>query len=148
MEAICSSETPVDTQRTTRPYITEDGTLHLTTTPLLLSPNLASHCNSNACQQHPPRNITQWNLWFIIDLKRSLGQWSLSLDITCHFPQYLTLGGTRRDNMTQSITSRKQDVPPRPHLIAWRLRKERAKDVLENPWGVVACEEKRGHPSC
>jgi hypothetical protein len=28
MEAICSSETSVDTQRTTRRYITEDGTLH------------------------------------------------------------------------------------------------------------------------
>jgi hypothetical protein len=29
MEAICSSETSVDTQRTTRRYVTEDGTLHL-----------------------------------------------------------------------------------------------------------------------
>jgi hypothetical protein len=29
MEAICSSETSVDTQRTTRRYIPEDGTLHL-----------------------------------------------------------------------------------------------------------------------
>jgi hypothetical protein len=28
MEAICSSETSVDTQRTTRRYIPEDGTLH------------------------------------------------------------------------------------------------------------------------
>jgi hypothetical protein len=28
MEAICSSETSVDTQRTTRSYIPEDGTLH------------------------------------------------------------------------------------------------------------------------
>jgi hypothetical protein len=28
MKAICSSETPVDTQRTTRRYIPEDGTLH------------------------------------------------------------------------------------------------------------------------
>jgi hypothetical protein len=28
MEAICSSETSVDTQRTTRHYIPEDGTLH------------------------------------------------------------------------------------------------------------------------
>jgi hypothetical protein len=27
MEAICSSETSVDTQRTTRPYIPTDGTL-------------------------------------------------------------------------------------------------------------------------
>jgi hypothetical protein len=28
MEAICSSETSVDTQRTTRRYIPEDDTLH------------------------------------------------------------------------------------------------------------------------
>jgi hypothetical protein len=28
MEAICSSEMSVDTQRTTRRYISEDGTLH------------------------------------------------------------------------------------------------------------------------
>jgi hypothetical protein len=28
MEAICSSETSVDSQRTTRRYISEDGTLH------------------------------------------------------------------------------------------------------------------------
>jgi hypothetical protein len=28
MEAICSSETSVDTQQTTRRYIPEDGTLH------------------------------------------------------------------------------------------------------------------------
>jgi hypothetical protein len=28
MEAICSSETPVDAQRTTRRYIPEDSTLH------------------------------------------------------------------------------------------------------------------------
>jgi hypothetical protein len=28
MEALCSSETPVDTQRTTRRYIPEDDTLH------------------------------------------------------------------------------------------------------------------------
>jgi hypothetical protein len=28
MEAICSYETSVDTQRTTRRYIPEDGTLH------------------------------------------------------------------------------------------------------------------------
>jgi hypothetical protein len=28
MEAICSSETSVDTQRTARRYIQEDGTLH------------------------------------------------------------------------------------------------------------------------
>jgi hypothetical protein len=28
MEAICSSETSVDTQRATRRYIPEDGTLH------------------------------------------------------------------------------------------------------------------------
>jgi hypothetical protein len=28
MEVICSSETSVDTQRTTRRYIPEDGTLH------------------------------------------------------------------------------------------------------------------------
>jgi uncharacterized membrane protein YciS (DUF1049 family) len=28
MEAICSSETSIDVQRTTRRYIPEDGTLH------------------------------------------------------------------------------------------------------------------------
>jgi hypothetical protein len=46
MEAICSSETSVDTQRTTRRYIPEDGTLHNHRCENLKSYNLIFLCHS------------------------------------------------------------------------------------------------------
>jgi hypothetical protein len=50
IEAICSSETSVDTQRTTRRYILEDGTLH------------NHHCeNLKSRTMEPSRVITKVN---------------------------------------------------------------------------------------
>jgi hypothetical protein len=62
MEAVCSSETPVDTQRTTRRYSPEDGTLQHTTwryMPVVLKLFwLAAHCKTIFCRT----SCTKWKI--------------------------------------------------------------------------------------
>jgi hypothetical protein len=59
MEAICSSETSVDTQRTTRRYIPEDGTLPSRLACSLIVISLCSNVRI-ACSLQPTLGLSAW----------------------------------------------------------------------------------------
>jgi hypothetical protein len=99
MEAICSSETSVDIQRTTRRYIPEDSTLHY-----IMSDFRFIHHNITQSSQHLviPTDLSLWKMgeskhghcqcasW--VNLWKYLHRWSLRVSnhwLQCYYRSHL-----------------------------------------------------------
>jgi hypothetical protein len=74
IEAICSSETPIAFQRTTRSYILEDSTLHLHQ----ILENVSATVSSTTClvnfvgNNKELYNINNYSLFFILEVLKNL----------------------------------------------------------------------------